>query len=80
MIEQDFVFENTTSSNTQVEQTINFPVLLSSSDNCFIQVTRETTQTNSTYCYVWVESHTEESCTFVYRQNNYGNVYIHVRN
>lgn len=80
MIEQDFVFENTTSSDSQVEQTINFPVLLPSSDNCFIQVTRETTQTNSSKNYAWVKTHTESYCTFVYRQNDYGNVYISVRN
>ena len=80
MIEQDYVFENTVSSDSQVEQTINYSVIFPSNDTCFIQVTRETTQTNSSLCYAWVKTHTESYCTFIYRRNNYGNIYIHVRN
>ena len=80
LIEQDYVFENTTSSDTQVEQTINYLVYLPSTDDGFIQVTRETTQSNSLKNYAWVKTHTEKDCTFVYRRNDYGSVYINVRN
>ena len=80
MIEQDFVYKNTITSDTQVEQTIDYLVYLPSLDNCFIQVTRETTQSNSSKNYTWVKTHTESNCTFVYRRNDYGNVYINVRN
>ena len=80
MIEQDYVFKNTTSSSTQVVQTINYLVHLPSSNNCFIQIARETEQENSGYTYAWIKTHTETNCTFFYRQNNYGNVYIHVQN
>ena len=80
LIEQDYVFENTTSSDSQVEQTINYLVYLPSADDSFIQITRESTQTNSEKNYAWIKSHTEKDCTFIYRRNNYGNVYINVRN
>lgn len=80
MIEQNYVYKNTVSENTQDEQTINYLVNFPSSDDCFIQVTRETTQTNSSLTYVWIKTHTESSCTFVYRKNNYGNIYIYIRN
>ena len=80
MIEQDFVYKNTVSTNDQVERTINFLVIFPSSDNCFIQIAREGEQTNSSLMYAWIKTHTEANCTFIYRQNNYGNVYIHARN
>ena len=80
LIEQDYVYKNTVTSDSQVEQTINYLVHLPSTDDGFIQVTRETTQSNSSKNYAWVKTHTESYCTFVYRQNDYGNVYISVRN